>query len=651
MRRKGWFTVLLAAVMALAMTPVIASATEWGDDYNTAETLYIATTEDFLTFVEMSQSGATFEGKTVILRNSLDLDGVSIGPIGVDNYMTYSFMGTFDGQGNSITGLSISLPPYSTTNCALFGKIENGTVRSLTLENAEIPSDTFGYTAGIAGELDNGTVENCHVINSNITVSTSMYAGGIVGLNNGGTITGCSINSVEISAGISVGGIAADQHSGTISDCTTDSETTISGFNSVGGIIGNISGGSISNCINEATVTTSQESTASNKSGFGGIAGSSRGLERYDITGCVNRGLVDAEGCNSVGGIIGNSVGINVTDCLNEENVIGSDNVGGIAGNMQIQTTVSGCTNSGEVTGNDNVGGVAGQMVNNQQGYAGGYPEITDCISGGTITGITNVGGIAGFNDDFSTNHGSGYSATDPARITGCTVMPDCSVTGTENVGAIIGDNASGFSGDGAKPGIINTNIWPEALGNSPAAAGTGSEGNDGEGVTNNSAYGEDGQLNEPVTVGEEGGQTTVESICDVIGHDLRSVEGQAASCGKDGYQAYYICDLCNKLFADEAGETEIEKPMMIPATGEHTYEDGVCSVCGVKDPNYRPHEEVSGDNGENGSKGTLADRKDGAGTAQTGDDNSEVFWILIVSVAAIGATGTIVYGRKRGRE
>ena len=277
MRRKGWFTVLLAAVMALAMTSVIASAAEWGDDYNTAETLYIATTEDFLTFVEMSQSGATFEGKTVILRNSLDLDGVSIGPIGVDNYMTYSFMGTFDGQGNSITGLSISLPPYSTTNCALFGKIENGTVRGLTLENAEIPSDTFGYTAGIAGELDNGTVENCHVINSNITVSTSMYAGGIVGLNNGGTITGC-------------------------------------------------------------------------------------------------------------------------------------------------------------------------------------------------------------------------------------TVMPDCSVTGTENVGAIIGDNASGFSGDGAKPGIINTNIWPEALGNSPAAAGTGSEGNDGEGVTNNSAYGEDGQLNEPVTVGEEGG-------------------------------------------------------------------------------------------------------------------------------------------------
>lgn len=358
----------------------------------------------------------------MILRNSLDLDGVSIGPIGVDNYMTYSFMGTFNGQGNSITGLSISLPPYSTTNCALFGKIENGTVRGLTLENAEIPSDTFGYTAGIAGELDNGTVENCHVINSNITVSTSMYAGGIVGLNNGGTITGC-------------------------------------------------------------------------------------------------------------------------------------------------------------------------------------------------------------------------------------TVMPDCFVTGTENVGVIIGDNASGSSGDGAKPGIINTNIWPETLGDSPAAAGTGSEGNDGEGVTNNSAYGEDGQLNEPVTVGEEGGQTTVEAICDVIGHDMRSVEGQAASCGKDGYQAYYICDLCNKLFADEAGETEIEKPLVIPATGEHTYEDGVCSVCGVKDPNYRPHEEVSGDNGDNGSKGTLADRKDGAGTAQTGDDNSEVFWILIMSVAAIGATGTIVYGRKRERE
>ena len=66
--------------------------------------------------------------------------------------------------------------------------------------------------------------------------------------------------------------------------------------------------------------------------------------------------------------------------------------------------------------------------------------------------------------------------------------------------------------------------------------------------------------------------------------HTLTAVEEVAATCVKAGVKAHYVCSdtTCGKLFTDAEGTTETTlEALAIPATGKHSYVNGVCSVCG----------------------------------------------------------------------
>ena len=111
------------------------------------------------------------------------------------------------------------------------------------------------------------------------------------------------------------------------------------------------------------------------------------------------------------------------------------------------------------------------------------------------------------------------------------------------------------------------------------------------------------------------------------LGHSMTATAGKAATCTEAGHSAYWSCSRCGKFFSDAAGKTEIAKDSWviaalghklatraavaatcylsgheadtyckrcgmvinagatIPATGKHTYVNGVCTVCGVKNP------------------------------------------------------------------
>ena len=111
------------------------------------------------------------------------------------------------------------------------------------------------------------------------------------------------------------------------------------------------------------------------------------------------------------------------------------------------------------------------------------------------------------------------------------------------------------------------------------------------------------------------------------LGHSMTATAGKAATCTEAGNSAYWSCSRCGKFFSDAAGKTEIAKNSWIiaalghdeatraavaatcyasgrtaetyckrcgivitagatiPATGKHTYVNGVCTVCGVKNP------------------------------------------------------------------
>ena len=112
------------------------------------------------------------EGKTdinITLTDNIDLTGIDWTPIGKDDNKAYT--GTFDGNGKTITGLTVT---GSDRYTGLFGFIK-GTVKNVVLTEINITSGTF--VGGVAGWSFGGNIENCSVSGS---VSGS-DVGGVVG--------------------------------------------------------------------------------------------------------------------------------------------------------------------------------------------------------------------------------------------------------------------------------------------------------------------------------------------------------------------------------------------------------------------------------------------------------------------------------------
>ena len=68
----------------------------------------------------------------------------------------------------------------------------------------------------------------------------------------------------------------------------------------------------------------------------------------------------------------------------------------------------------------------------------------------------------------------------------------------------------------------------------------------------------------------DEGGTTEILSPVEIpaYGHALEKAEKKEATCTEGGYESYWKCKTCQKLFADEGGTTEILSPVEIPAQG-----------------------------------------------------------------------------------
>lgn len=187
--------------MNTSTTPYTWGATEtrsqvgWGSYFNVIRSLEqwdvdhcisIYTVADLETFRDKVNDGTTYNNYVVKLEADLDLSGISWTPIGrvytdgSEKY--YDFYGTFDGQGHTISNLSVGTDASYTDsdghNNGLFGGIRNATVKNLIMENATIKGNYF-VGAVIAHAQARTTVENVLVKNSNVT--GRCFTGGIIG--------------------------------------------------------------------------------------------------------------------------------------------------------------------------------------------------------------------------------------------------------------------------------------------------------------------------------------------------------------------------------------------------------------------------------------------------------------------------------------
>jgi hypothetical protein len=371
-------------------------------------------------------------GKTFTVSNNIALTS-SWTPIGDSSN---KFKGTFDGNGKTISGLSMTFTSSSADRGGLFGVTQNAVLKNIILTGVNITNEdrtTSGpqYIGGIVGYADNTDVLNSSVTG---TIDGTTGVGGIAGYAENGSLISNSSSAGAIGSDKSlgyVGGIVGHARYSVLTNVTSSasvtggfwSDTTSSYY--FGGIVGYAMEVNITNAVASGAVTGTGN--------VGGVAGyfwvDQPGTETYMFEDSSASGNVTGLGscfgyCHSTGGLIGGlrvsrregaSSGIQrVKDSHATGNVTGNRSVGGLIGQVYLEILVSDRSRpfprseveisdvfaSGQVLGEDYVGGLIGSAGGNGVLNSNIEFSVLSAYATGSVTGTGYVGGLAGIFGD-----------------------------------------------------------------------------------------------------------------------------------------------------------------------------------------------------------------------------------------------------------
>lgn len=347
MKRKI-LSAILCATMILASLPMVfgAAAVEYTDkiDISSADpatdasdAVYeITDASDLAAFASLCvEANDYLAGKTVILAGNVTIP---------DGFTTLAnFKGTFDGQGNTISGLKT----------AMFTNITSATVKNVII-NAE--------KTGVAdSELDKSNA------------SSHKFYFGFIAVNMSGTT---SFNNITANVNFSVDNSSSAYH-----------------IETLGMLVGkSASGGDYEfvDCVMNGSITVKG---GSKNAIIGGIIGASNATT--DFTRCVNNMVIDVTGTsggNKVGGFASclNGYGVYTFDyCVNNANISAACLAGGFAADDRGELIVTNSCNLGNITSNSTAninsyaGGFAGQVYKSN---STGTANISNSANAGVIT-------------------------------------------------------------------------------------------------------------------------------------------------------------------------------------------------------------------------------------------------------------------------
>ena len=187
------------------------------------------------------------KGQTTInarLMASFAMDSTEWTPIGTESN---PFAGKFDGNGNTITGLTCT--NASKYYVGLVGYASKATIQNVTVKDSSfIGNENIG---AVCGSIIDGKITGC--TNSGSTVSGGFYnLGGIAGRAENTPVQRCFNSGAVIGKYSKIGGIVGQARSAAVQDCgNTGTVTKTENGGYYGGIIGLAeSGSTIENCYN-----------------------------------------------------------------------------------------------------------------------------------------------------------------------------------------------------------------------------------------------------------------------------------------------------------------------------------------------------------------------------------------------------------------
>jgi len=353
------------------------------------------------------------------------------------------FTGSFDGQGHTITGLTMNRTEGQIV--ALFGYVngETAVVKNLGLVDVNI-TGSFAL-AGLVGALGEGLVSDSYVTGTVTGLTTGgggpfesgYIIGGLIGLQLGGTVTGSHSTATVMVDGdaMYVGGLIGAQGGGIVTaSYATGAVTVTGGAQGVGGLIGaqfleGPGGGSVDNSYATGAVTVGE--------GFGvggliGAQGTGSSVTNSYSTGAV---LIDTEGVG-IGGLVGYQIGGSVATSYSTSTVTVNDagvGVGGLVGYQTEGATIANSYATGAVTAGAEstaVGGLVGYLETLNTDVDS--TAVTSSYASGLVTAGTDstlVGGLIGFLDgdplvtsvywDSTVNTGTGIGDFDADAVYG----------------------------------------------------------------------------------------------------------------------------------------------------------------------------------------------------------------------------------------
>ena len=263
LHKSNWLVTMLLLVMAILMPYGGAWAQTPSKPSNgdgKVENPYIITKAEELAWFRDAVNNGGYEICAKIADNvevidlkdfchaadaSQNLKELSWEPIGNSDW---SYVGTFDGNGKTITNLYINA---TQAYMGLFGRIYKSTIKNLTFENANVTNteNDIGILAGYAG--NGNTLQNIKISNTCQIKGGNDFTGGIAGYLDGNAYN--CVNYATVQGTEDVGGLVGYFESGTIKDCANYGDIT--GTSNVGNLIGNAYTCNLNNVLGTGNVT------------------------------------------------------------------------------------------------------------------------------------------------------------------------------------------------------------------------------------------------------------------------------------------------------------------------------------------------------------------------------------------------------------